>query len=211
MAVVHWSDHDSTSVTASTRSQGFRVELGLWALMTVAMMVPGTVGMVRRLALDSLFRRRQRNATLFTSVYVAAWIAFAAALLVGERAIQLVAPTFDLRTTVLLTVGLVGAAVWQTTPVKARLLNACHLRTPLAPRGRAADLSVVRYGVLHAKACIGSCWAIMLVMFVGGHDFHLMVPLAAITTYERFVKRPNQRATAAVLFALAALTALGLS
>jgi len=208
MAAVHWGNHDAPAITGSTASPG--IELTLWALMTVAMMVPGTIGMVRRLALDSLLSRRQRNIALFMLVYVGTWTAVAGLLLAVERLAAAVLPGLDLRSTVVLVVTLVGASAWQLTKHKHQWLNACHLRGRLAPRGRAADRSVIAYGVRHARACVGSCWLIMTAMFVAGHDFHLMVPLAVITTYERWVKRPQHAASAAALLSLAVLTAFGL-
>lgn len=213
MAVVHWANHNTVSATAAltnTADSAYLTELGLWSIMTIAMMVPGTLGMVRRLALDSLYARRQRNALLFTSVYVIAWTLVAAGFVLVERTGSAVAPTFSMRGTAPLVAALLGAAAWQVSDRKRRYLHACHLRAPLSPRGRAADLSVLRYARQHALACIGSCWLLMLAMFVADHDFHLMVPLAVITTYERFVKRPNHRASAAVLVCLAAMTALGI-
>lgn len=217
MAVVHWANHDTAPVSgapsagADIAGAEIAVELALWALMTAAMMVPGTLGMVRRLALDSLYARRQRNAFLFIGVYLMAWTLFAALLIAIEQLGSAVWPAVSVSRVTVLVAVLVAAAVWQVSQAKHRWLNACHLRVPLAPRGRAGDLSVFRYARHHAQACIGSCWLVMLAMFVANHDFHLMVPLFVITTYERFVKRPKHRASAALLVLLAAMTALGLT
>ena len=67
----------------------------------------------------------------------------------------------------------------------------------------------MRYGWFHARACVGSCAPIMIAMFVGAHDFHLMVPLAAITTVERYQRRPTMAASAAAIMTVATLTLVG--
>ena len=63
------------------------------------------------------------------------------------------------------------AGRYQWTPIKDACLSQCQ--SPLAViqrhggfRGRGARL--VRLGVLHGAYCLGCCWALMALLFVGG-------------------------------------------
>jgi predicted metal-binding membrane protein len=64
---------------------------------------------------------------------------------------------------------LVVAGVYQLTPFK----NAClaHCRSPahfLADNWRKGLAGAFRMGIQHGLYCLGCCWALMLLLFVGG-------------------------------------------
>lgn len=197
LALDHWRDHTSDTP--------WSFGIAPWTLMVAAMMLPGLLPPIRKLSFGSLWRRRHRTAAIFAAAYVSIWIGFGvvAALVValGQAATS---STFAPGTTAVVIALLVSAA-WQLTRAKREFLFRCHLERPVAPRGRRGDRSLISYGWFHGRACVGSCWPIMIAMFVAAHDFHLMVPLAAITTTERFQRRPTFAASAAALLALAAL------
>ena len=64
---------------------------------------------------------------------------------------------------------LVGAGAWQFTAWNQACLH--HCRSPvdllLANRGPGA-LSALRTGLAHGAWCLGCCWFLMLLLFVGG-------------------------------------------
>lgn len=177
-----------------------------WMAMVVAMMVPALLPMIRLIGLDSMWSRRVRSPGLFVATTVVVWTAAAglAALLlgaIGSAAGRSVEP--DHRW---VAAALFAAAAWQFAPAKVRFLRRSHLRTPLAPRGRKADRSVIRLGLVHGRACLGSCGFAMAAMFLAGHDHvHLMVPLTAIAVVERRTLRPNPHPGGWALAALAFL------
>ena len=197
----HWADHDSAAPLS------WRFDAGSWTLMVVAMMVAGTLPMVRRLAFGSLWRRRHRNTALFTAAYVGVWVALGVGAALAVAGIEAVGGlTFNPgRGSVAVTV--LMAAAWQFTATKRRALRRCHLARPVAARGRAADRSVIAFGLYHARACAWSCGPMMLAMFVAAHDFHLMAPLAAVSLVERYQTRPTERLGGVALVVVAALTA----
>lgn len=200
LAVVHWANHDQVATDA------WSFGVASWSLMVVAMMLPGSLPMQRRVAFNSLWHRRHRSSTIFAATYVGAWIVLGVAgLVLVSVAEGLTGWNFNPGRFEVAAV-LVAASAWQFTSTKRRALRRCHLRTPLAPRGWKADRSIIRYGWFHAKACIGSCFPLMAAMFVGAHDFHLMAPLAAISIVERYQQKPNAAASAAGILAVAALT-----
>ena len=197
----HWAGHGTMT--------GWQFSFAAWVLMVVAMMVPGVLPMQRWVAFNSLWRRRHRTAAIFTTTYIVAWAAVGGALygvvVVGE-----------------ITVGghfspdrwwvaasLLVAAGWHVVPTRKRAMRRCHLRRPLAARGWRSDLSAARYGLFVSRACVVSCGGIMTAMFVGAHDFHVMVPLTAIVLIERFQVRPDERIAAIAIVGVAAVSLVG--
>lgn len=196
LAVDHWANHDRVNVE-------FSFDVVSWTAMVAAMMLPGVLPMARYVAFNSLWRRRNRAVALFVVAYVAVWVGLGLAAW-GAIATAQSLTGWDARlgTTALVMVGVVAIG-WQLGTGKHRALRRCHLRKPLGARGWPADRAVLRYGVFHGRACAGSCWAIMAMMFVAQHDFHLMVPLAIVTVVERYQRRPHGApGAAAIAFAL---------
>lgn len=198
LAVEHWVDHGA-------EVERFSFDVSSWTLMVIAMMIPGAIPMARYVAFNSLWSRRHRASALFLGAYVGVWVGVAVAAWALIASVEArfgwsIAPGPFAS-------ALVGALAvgWQFTPTKQRALRRCHLREPVGGRGWAGDRRALRYGVAHGRACLSSCWAIMATMFVAQHDFHLMVPLAAVTIVERFQRRPKPLPGAvAIAFAVAA-------
>ena len=188
---------------------GWHFSLGTWTAMVVAMMVPAILPMQRWVAFNSLWCRRHRASVLFASTYVAVWVGFGAALAAIAWAIGALTEWEFAPGRFAAAATFAAASLWQLTPVRRRALRRCHLRRPLAPRGRRADASVVRYGWFVARACIVSCGGVMVAMFVAAHDVHLMLPLTAIILVERFQFRPDERLASAGIALVAALSLLG--
>jgi predicted metal-binding membrane protein len=64
---------------------------------------------------------------------------------------------------------LIGAGIWQLTPVKRMCLQQC--RSPfgfLATGWRRGWLGALRMGFAHGAYCLGCCWFLMGLLFVGG-------------------------------------------
>lgn len=199
LGVVHFQDHNAVGGPYS-------FDAGSWALMVVAMMVPGVLSMGRYVAFNSLWSRRHRTMWLFLGGYVALWVGVAVVANLAVVGVTALLPfEFSPGRATLVAVGVVAVG-WQMTPEKSRALRRCHLRPPVRSRGWAADRLAIRGGLTHGWACLGSCWALMALMFVSQHDFHLMVPLTAVVLAERYQRRPD-----GVIGALVVVMAIGLS
>ncbi|MBC7987076.1 MAG: DUF2182 domain-containing protein, partial [Sphingomonadaceae bacterium] len=64
---------------------------------------------------------------------------------------------------------LILAAAWQLSPLKQACLGRC--RSParfLSEHWRPGAAGALRLGAWHGFYCIGCCWALMLLLFVGG-------------------------------------------
>jgi predicted metal-binding membrane protein len=149
----------------------------MWAVMGVAMMLPTALPLV------SLYARfhRQRHpqvpalgpALCLVLGYLLAWFAFGAAAAFvqwGFEQLGTLTPVMgEVRSPVAGGLVLVGAGLFQLSPLKTACLSKC--RTPLAflmTRWREGKGGALAMGVEHGAFCLGCCWALMLVMFVVG-------------------------------------------
>jgi predicted metal-binding membrane protein len=169
-------------------------EVAGWIPMTIAMMGPAAIPAIRHVCDSSLRWRRSRAAFEFVVVYLATWAA------VGAAALSVASRLTPSRVT--LAVALVVAAVWQLTPQKRRSLWNCHRAVPLPATGTRATLGCAHFALVHGRACVGSCWAVMATMAVvpGGH-FLLAAALTPVVLHERRARRPRRasRQSAVVL------------
>jgi predicted metal-binding membrane protein len=183
-----------------------------WQVMVVAMMWPASLHAVDAFARGSpnLPRSRRAVATfLGSSAFV--WVGFGLAAFVGDIAVHHVAeetPWLGSRPWLIEASVLATAGVYQFLPLKRRSLAACR-----RPRDRVVSSAhgrpdAVRSGLRHGLDCLGSSWALMLVMFAGG--FASLWPMLALTSlmvYEVSGQHGERVANAAgVVLLLAALT-----
>jgi predicted metal-binding membrane protein len=178
--------------------------LGWWMLMTIAMMVPAALPVLREISFQSVWARRYRSSAIFLTGYLAVWGMFGAAT-VGTWAV-VITPS-PLPATILTGGALLGAAVWGLTGAKCRYLKRCHRYLPLAARGRAADQACLRFGLYHAQQCVGVCWPLMLAM-VYSHALVMMLGVTALVTWERLARLPRLRMGALLLATVGTISLL---
>ncbi len=183
-----------------------------WLLMAVAMMAPLAMPAVRHVAYNSFDSRRFRGSAIFLVSSLAIWIPFGIAVLGLRWSWDAYAP--GLAAAWPLSFALLAAALWQFTPWKRRALNACRSPVPLRPFGYRADLSCMRFGVVHGWRCLLSCWAIMLAMGLMSHGgLPLMLGLSAVAVAEQRVHWRSRtrilQASGLALGVIAALAVLG--
>jgi predicted metal-binding membrane protein len=160
--------------------------VGMPLLMVVAMMAPLTIVPVRHVVERSLPRRRTRSAAVWLVGYAMVWLV-GMALLVGVSAVLGNAlPAWSAAV-----VAVLGAAAWQWSPLKQRLLNRTHAHPSLAPFGRAADVAAARFGLTHGLWCVGSCWALMLAPFLLGGAHLAAMAAASVCLWDERLERPR--------------------
>lgn len=182
----------------------------MWAVMMVAMMLPGASPMILTFARVRRQRATQGGAMVSTWVfvagYLAVWVGFGAAAALTQWLLHQSAFLSSAMGNVGPFLGgglLVTAGAFQFS----RLKEACmaHCRTPLTflmTEWRDGTRGALAMGVRHGAFCIGCCWALMLLMFVGG--VMNLAWMAALTLYfmaEKLVPHPRQvsRVTGAML------------
>lgn len=144
----------------------------MWWLMMVAMMVPSAGPVV--LLYGALNRDRGVwHAFEFLLGYLAVWAGFSAAatLVQGTLAASgLVSAMYmNLATTYIAAAVLIGAGFYQLSPVKAACLDHCRNPVDALTRHRRTGLAAAfRMGIVHGGYCLGCCWALMALLFVGG-------------------------------------------
>lgn len=168
----------------------------MWAVMMAAMMLPSAIPMV--LAYDRMDGRstdgRVGSTALFIVGYVLVWSTFAA----GAAGLQWI--LHDLAVVngmgVVASGGpagllLVGAGIFQFTPVKRRSLGAC--RTPLGflvTSWREGKAGALKMGLHHGSLCLRCCWALMILLFVlGVMNLAWVAVLAVFVLSEKVLKR----------------------
>ena len=164
-----------------------------WVLMTVAMMLPSSVPLV--MTFGALVRRRRRPATLvglLLAGYLAVWSAFGLAAWVVDRGIHGAVdalPWLAAHPQLILGATLLGAGLWQFSPLRDRCLDEC--RSPMGFimnrwRGASEARESFAMGLAHGAFCVGCCWSLMLVMFgVGLSNVAAMLALGGLTAIEK--------------------------
>jgi predicted metal-binding membrane protein len=148
----------------------------MWTVMMIAMMVPAAAPtvllytLVVRRGPDG--QRAVRRAYLFVLGYLTVWTAFAAVSTVLQRALSrslVLSPMMKVESTWLAAAVLAAAGLYQLTPLKSTCLASCRAPAEfLASAWRPGDGGAWRMGVAHGVVCLGCCWALMLLLFVGG-------------------------------------------
>ena len=151
--------------------------LAMWIVMMMAMMLPSaapTVLLVAVLAEDRLDNPSLVPATamLFASGYLLVWCGFGLAATVlqwGFDQAALLSETMAFTNAILASAILIGAGVYQWTPLKDACLRHCRSPTGfLVCHWRQGALGAVRIGTYHGLFCMGCCWMLMSLSFVGG-------------------------------------------
>ncbi len=197
-------------------SLGIAVPLFLlgWLVMVAAMMLPASLPTVRLVETATARLTRPRRArAAFLASFALVWTAFGLAAFLGDVVLHHVVnatPWLAARPSLIEAGILALGGGYQLVPLKRRSLAAC--RHPAEPAVTASLISggAGRLGLGYGLACLGSSWAMMLLMFAEGFaSIGWMVALTAVMVYETIGRHGQWAASAAgVALILAALTVL---
>jgi len=163
----------------------------MWWIMMVAMMLPSAAPMILLFSTVSGRQREQGKpyvpTALFAGTYLAVWGLFSvfAALLQWWMDVSMEPMTNRWLTGALL----IGAGIYQLTPLKQLCLRQCQapLRFVLThwqpgPRG------ALVMGTKHGVYCLGCCWLLMALLFVGGvMNLYWVMGIALYVFIEKFL------------------------
>lgn len=192
----------------------------MWAVMMVGMMTPSVAPML--LIYARVARHSDRGARPFAPVgwfaggYLLAWFGFAALATSLQWLLEqaaLLTPSMAAADRILGGILLIGAGIYQWTPLKEACLGQC--RSPfrfIQSNGgfRGDPGGSVLLGLRHGAFCIGCCWALMLLLFLGGVMNLLWIAFLAATVLAEKVL-PAGRHLARAIGAAFILAGLGLS
>ena len=162
-----WAMMDPGAMSAYLVAASF-----MWVVMMVAMMIPAALPMTMVFRGMHQGRHATTETLLFASGYLIVWSLFAVACAGLQWGLH---ASGDLRGH-LLEAGprtaaaiMVVAGVYQLTPFKEACLARC--RSPIGffmEHWRDGRSGAIAMGLRHGLYCLGCCWMLMLLMFVGG-------------------------------------------
>ena len=162
----------------------------MWTAMMVGMMAPSAAPMIlmyARLARPAITARRPLAATgWFAAGYFLAWVGFSIAATLVQWTLQGRALLDTHMASASVTLGavvLIAAGLYQWTPIKNACLVQCQtpFRFLMSHGGFRRDvLGCLHLGFLHGIYCVGCCWVLMALLFVGGVMNVLWIALLAV-------------------------------
>ena len=172
--------------------QAFAVIALMWALMSIAMMLPSAAPMIRTYCeiADTAARKGEEvvHPLVLVAGYLIVWLAaslcFAALTLLVQR---IGGSTFEPAPIRIAGIALLGAGAYQFSSLKHACLEKC--RNPFAvlfARWTTSRTGIFRLGIQQGLWCLGCCWALMLVMFaVGVMNIFWMALIGLFTLFEK--------------------------
>jgi predicted metal-binding membrane protein len=168
----------------------FAVMLSMWVVMMVGMMTPSAAPMVllyARVGRQSALQGKPLAATgYFFAGYVLAWVGFAILATLGQWALEkalLLGPMMSSASGLFSGVLLVVIGIYQWTPLKDACLRQCQAPLQFIQRHggfRREPRGSLMLGLRHGVYCVGCCWALMALLFVGGVMNVFWIALIAI-------------------------------
>jgi predicted metal-binding membrane protein len=165
----------------------------MWAVMMTGMMLPSALPML--LTYGAIARRSAQASAAsqiyaFAAGYLLVWALFS----VGATGLQrllaqllLLSSMMEVTSRTASAILLFIAGLYQLTPIKHACLRMCQ--SPLGflmSRWRKGLSGAFVMGLQHGAYCVGCCWGLMLLLFVGG-VMNLTV-IAALTVFVAFEK-----------------------
>ncbi len=148
----------------------------MWWVMMVAMMVPSAAPLV---LIHAAIGRKQEKAgqplaatALFVAGYLAIWAIFSLIATTLQWALEsmgILTGMMEIASPTIAGLVLIAAGLYQLTPFKYACLK--HCQSPLTfilhhwLPGRAGAF---RMGIQHGGYCLGCCWFLMVLLFIGG-------------------------------------------
>jgi predicted metal-binding membrane protein len=154
----------------------FGLRLVMWAVMMVAMMAPTAAPMT--LVYAAVARKAAREGRpvaptfVFVAGYLTVWGLFSVAATsaqLGLDHLALLSPAMVIKGPWLGGAILTAAGIYELTPFKHACLS--HCRAPahfISQQWRAGTAGALRMGLQLGLYCLGCCWVLMALLFVGG-------------------------------------------
>jgi predicted metal-binding membrane protein len=144
--------------------------IAMWWLMMLAMMLPSAAPAV--LLYAKVRRSRDDDAAIaktwvFLTGYLVVWLCFSIAAALTQSLV--IDASMILRDSSIPGALLIVAGVYQLSPLKSACISQC--RSPgqfISRHWRSGWAGAVRLGVIHGAYCVGCCWLLMGLLFVGG-------------------------------------------
>ncbi len=166
-AVIYGADFLRSLCVVTPDAAGFLRITVMWALMAAAMMAPTALPAFA--TYEDLGHAAPTRLGPLVAGYLAVWLGFAALAAGAQLALfdaGLLTALGDSRSAALSAALLALAGAYQFSPAKEACLSKC--RRPLAFFMAHWDEGPLRNGLRLGLVCLGCCWALMALAFVGG-------------------------------------------
>jgi predicted metal-binding membrane protein len=185
----------------------------MWAVMMAGMMLPSATPTLLLYATAARQRQMERATSrtyLLALGYLTVWALFSAGATALQRLLAsrlILSPMMELVSPRASAAVLLLAGLYQLTPLKRACLTVCQ--SPLGflmRRWRPGAFGAFRMGLDSGLYCLGCCWALMLLLFVGGvMNLTMILALTAFVALEKLapVGPQGARVSGALLVALA--------
>ena len=167
---------ESMSMQQVWSIDSFLLTFLMWSIMMVGMMLPSVAptvliyaGIARKAASDGQY---VAAVGWFVIGYLLAWVGFSAAATALQWQLDeamLLSPMMASSSAAFGASLLIAAGVYQFLPIKDACLT--HCRSPvhfISAHWRAGSSGAVRMGLHHGAYCLGCCWVLMGLLFLGG-------------------------------------------
>jgi predicted metal-binding membrane protein len=184
-----WLEHTRIEAIAPPLSVRLAIFTLGWTLMVVAMMLPTTLLLLARGLENKPFRRLQTMPAILA--YLAVWAVFGSLSYLGDGALHEVVEQSPALAGFIAPGILLLAGIYQLTPIKRICLLRCRREGGLFTfLEHSSNGNRWTLGLWHGVSCLGSCWALMLLMFAfGGVNLVWMLLLGVIMAGERLTPK----------------------
>jgi len=144
--------------------------IAMWWLMMMAMMLPSATPAILLYARVRHARGRDPSIAktwVFLAGYMAVWLVFSIAAALAQSVVT--DSSMILNSKAARSVVLVVAGLYQLSPFKSACVSQC--RSPgqfISRHWRPGWRGANRLGMIHGTYCVGCCWMLMALLFVGG-------------------------------------------
>jgi predicted metal-binding membrane protein len=153
---------------------------GMWWVMMIAMMTPSATPAIllyarvhHHASAQGAARPAHAPAGIFAAGYFLVWLAFSLLAAIAQQALErsgiLSTTTMGSQIRWVSGATLLLTGLYQLSPLKNACLARC--RTParfISCHWRPGAIGALRLGMLHGAYCVGCCWMLMALLFVGG-------------------------------------------
>jgi predicted metal-binding membrane protein len=176
----------------------FGYVFAMWTVMMIGMMTPSVAPMIliyARVGRQAVSEGKPFAATAwFAGGYLLAWTGFSLAATSAQWALEraaLLTPMMVSASNILGGFVLIVAGLYQWTPLKEACLSYCQAPLTFILRHggfRGDPAGALTLGLRHGLYCIGCCWALMALLFVGGvMNLFWIAALAILVLVEKVI------------------------
>lgn len=155
---------------AAMREPGFGALVVMWWLMMIAMMLPSAAPAILLYSRVRCVRGSGPGIAqtwTFLAGYVVVWLLFS--MVAAFAQMLSTGASMALHNRLAESAVLIAAGIYQLSPMKSVCIRQC--RSPaefLSRHWRPGSAGAFQLGVMHGAYCVGCCWMLMALLFVGG-------------------------------------------